>query len=94
MENNNLVDWERINTVASEAIEALGERMHDIINGFCIGFKSLRKAINDIHNHLTVVINSYPNKRIVYLALHHPKERVRKKNIKRILKWIEKGGLQ
>lgn len=30
------------------------------------------------------LINQCPNKRLVYLALHHPKERVRKKNTRRI----------
>lgn len=36
--------------------------------------------------------SSYPNKRVVWLATHHKSERVRKKNIKRIMKWNKKNG--
>lgn len=32
----------------------------------------------------------YPNKRVLRLALYHPKERVRKKNMRRIMKRVEK----
>lgn len=34
----------------------------------------------------------YPNKRVVHLALHHPKARVRKKNMNRIIKYMSKNG--
>lgn len=37
------------------------------------------------------ILNSYPNKRVLHLAKYHPKERVRKKNMRRVLKWIERG---
>ena len=40
-----------------------------------------------------VVTRTYPNRRVVYLATHG-KEKTRKKNIKRILKWVEKGCKQ
>ena len=33
----------------------------------------------------------YPNKRVVFLALHHPQEKVRKKNINRIMRWYNKN---
>jgi hypothetical protein len=33
--------------------------------------------------------NTYPNKRVVHLATHG-KPRVRKKNMRRIMKWLEK----
>lgn len=33
----------------------------------------------------------YPNKRTIRLSLHHRSKRVRKKNMHRIRKWIEKG---
>lgn len=42
------------------------------------------------------LLHECPNKRIIELAKHHAKARVRKKNIKRIYKWMilqcEKGG--
>lgn len=39
---------------------------------------------------LDAIIQTYPNKRVVYLALYHPKERIRKKNRQRIFKWFNK----
>lgn len=35
---------------------------------------------------------TYPNKRVLHLSKHARKERVRKKNINRILKWYARGG--
>lgn len=37
------------------------------------------------------ILKTYPNKRVVYLVFHG-KRRVRKKNINRIVKWIEREG--
>lgn len=37
------------------------------------------------------VLESYPDKRVVWLAFHHPKAKVRKKNRRRIAKYIEKA---
>lgn len=34
---------------------------------------------------------NYPNKRVVHLAKHAKKERVRKKNINRIIEWYARG---
>lgn len=36
------------------------------------------------------VIESYTNKRVVHLALHHKDLRVRKKNMNRIIKWLRR----
>lgn len=47
--------------------------------------QAFRRAFN-CYNLTEDLINQCPNKRLVYLALHHPKERVRKKNIHRIFK--------
>lgn len=38
------------------------------------------------------VLRTYPNKRVMHLAMHHPKERVRKKNTHRIMRWMTRGG--
>ena len=37
------------------------------------------------------VLIYYPNKKVLYLSIYHPKERVRKKNIRRIMRWMLKG---
>jgi hypothetical protein len=55
------------------------------IEKICANFVTVVKTINE------VVLKTYPNKRVVYLALHG-KRRVRKKNINRIKKWIEREG--
>lgn len=38
----------------------------------------------------TSMYKQYPNKRIVWLALYHPKSKVRKKNKSRIIKYFKK----
>lgn len=35
--------------------------------------------------------SGYPKRRIIWLALHHKSYRARKKNRKRILKWLEEN---
>lgn len=39
-----------------------------------------------------VVLREYPNKRVIHLAMNHPKARVRKKNLHRITRYIERHG--
>ena len=46
------------------------------------------KAVDDV---MKKIIDLYPDKRVIYLATHG-KERTRKKNINRILKWYERQG--
>lgn len=40
---------------------------------------------------LEATLENYPNKRVVHLALYAKKERVRKKNINRIIAWVNTG---
>lgn len=69
----------------------------DLVSTFHEVFETLKgvaQAINDFVNE----INSYPDKRVVYLCFHAKKERTRNKNINRVLKWsrrqkkIEEGN--
>lgn len=48
---------------------------------------NITQIIDDI---LESIIQLYPNTKIVNLALHHPKAKVRKKNKRRIFKWLKK----
>lgn len=48
---------------------------------------NLIQIIDDIFES---IIQLYPNTKIVNLALHHPKAKVRKKNKRRIFKWLHK----
>ena len=47
--------------------------------------------IDEITRLWNEILKSYPDKRVVWLAFHHPKARVRKKNRNRIAKYIEKA---
>ncbi len=74
--------------LVKDFIEALVSLIQEI--GVAV-ISAFRKIAEQISQQIIAVIKLYPNKRVVYLALHHPKERVRKKNMHRILKWIERG---
>lgn len=67
---------------AVETIQSLAQAMTDVLKPI------LDEAMKVIKTILDAVLHSYPNKRVVWLAIHHPKERVRKKNRNRIIKWI------
>lgn len=51
----------------------------------------IENAIQNFTHLWKCIMETYPNKRVVYLALHHPKEKVRKKNTNRIMRWINKA---
>ena len=69
-------------------IDALVPAIQELIYAIAPLFAEAVKNITGISE---AAINSYPNKRVLHLAKHHPKERVRKKNMRRVLKWIERG---
>lgn len=52
----------------------------------------LEKAFETIKKVSDAILSFYPNKRVLHLALHHPKKRIRKKNIHRIMRDIERWG--
>lgn len=51
----------------------------------------LPPIIETIVDVMEQIIELYPNKRVVHLAKHAKKERVRKKNINRIMTWYAGG---
>lgn len=53
--------------------------------------KVFSKAVSTVQAYTETLLSVYPNKRVLHLAKYHPKERVRKKNMRRVLKWIERG---
>ena len=59
---------------------------------FCRAVSEAFEAVKEISNFVDAAIFVYPNKRVVYLAKYGRSERVRKKNRKRILRWIEGRG--
>ena len=53
--------------------------------------KVFSEAVSTVQAYTETLLSVYPNKRVLHLAKHHPKERVRKKNMRRVLKWVERG---
>lgn len=45
-------------------------------------------TVNQIVNLYWEILKTYENNRVAQLATNHKKKRIRKKNMKRILKWI------
>ena len=53
--------------------------------------KVFSEAVSTVQAYTETLLSVYPNKRVLNLAKYHPKERVRKKNMRRVLKWVERG---
>ena len=67
---------------AAETIQGLAQAMTDVLMPLLDEAMKVLKIVSD------AILRCYPNRRVVWLAIHHPKERVRKKNRNRIIKWI------
>ena len=66
------------------ALDAVG-------NMAILAAKVFSEAVSTVQAYTETLLSVYPNKRVLHLAKYHPKERVRKKNMRRVLKWVEKG---
>jgi hypothetical protein len=49
---------------------------------------AIEEATTAINNMWRSVVECYPNRRVVHLALHHRKKKIRKKNTNRIILWL------
>lgn len=70
----------------NEAVAELRESLMEIFAPVCEACIEAAEKMTD------AFCRTYHNKRVVHLALHHPKEKVRKKNGHRIFKWIQQLG--
>ena len=70
-------------STATEALQTVGQEVRKVLLPLVETLWELVKKISD-------AISYYPNKKVLRLALYHPKERVRKKNLRRITKWFKK----
>jgi hypothetical protein len=77
------------NEQLNKAIEAFNN-MNTILETIVPTIRKLVETVAPILNPIIDKIKTYPNKRVVYLATHG-KKRVRKRNINRIMKWIQEG---
>ena len=82
----------------SEKIERIAEVLQPVVANIveCLA-PIIKECTHNIVDLWHSVVECCPDKRVVHLALRHPKQRVRKKNINRIMKWInnthtERGG--
>lgn len=66
------------------ALDAVG-------NMAILAAKVFSEAVSTVQAYTETLLSVYPNKRVLHLAKYHPKERVRKKNMRRVLKWVERG---
>lgn len=73
---------------AVEAIQRLANALTDALKPVLDWAMEILKRFTDA---VLPALRTYPNKKVLHLALHHPKARVRKKNLRRIMRWIEKG---
>ena len=73
----------------AEKIARIDEELQTVVSNIS---EVLAPAIQETAKTITglwrSVIECYPNRRVVYLALDHPKEKVRKKNTQRIMRWL------
>ncbi len=71
---------------AAEAIQRLAQAMTEALTPVLdMVMESMRKWCDK-------VLHCYPNKKVLHLAIHHPKERVKKKNMRRIMRWLKEDG--
>ncbi len=66
------------------ALDAVG-------NMAILAAKVFSEAVSTVQAYTETLLSVYPNKRVLHLAKYHTKERVRKKNMRRVLKWVERG---
>lgn len=68
-----------------EALRPVAKVLSDMIEAVRPTIEKICVTLNSL---LDEVLRTYPNKRVVYLA-SHGKPRVRKKNRRRIIKWLQ-----
>ena len=70
-----------------EAFQPVVDAVTAVVETMMPTIKTLCETINRLWD---AILHTYPNKRVVYLAFHGKKERTRKKNRARIVKWLQK----
>lgn len=81
---------EKYNALTDEGKQQLTECLKTVERIVDILFPTIREITNQVVKIYQKTISLYPNKRVVHLALRSKKARVRKKNMHRILKDIQR----
>ena len=82
MENTKILTEAQI-----KALEDLSELIVKIVDLFVSAIKVIADVLRKLWK---TIIENYPNRRVIHLALHHKSLRVRKKNITRIMRWLRR----
>lgn len=80
--------FERVTEAVETVIEEVVKLVKKIVDALIEAVVPICKAISEWWLR---ACKNYPNKRVFWLALHHRRERVRKKNMRRITRWIQGG---
>lgn len=72
-----------------EVFEKIAAFVNDLARQLAAILERVKERVRVIADFLNNILNQYPNKRVLHLA-KHGKGRVRKKNINRIRRWVER----
>ena len=73
----------------AEKIDRVVEALQPIVASIVVVLTpAIEEAMTAINNIWRSVMECYPNRRVVHLALHHHKKKIRKKNTNRIILWL------
>lgn len=72
-----------------ESLKLLADNWGELAQNIANILTPIIEVVKNAIKYMADILKTYPNQRVVYLALHG-KPRVRKKNIKRITKWLER----
>lgn len=75
-----------------KAVEAITKLTHALATAITPIVNVLIPIMKNFADLTRIGLEKFPNRRVVHLALHAKKPRTRKKNQKRILEWLGRGG--
>ena len=80
---------ERAQAACGEFVEKLATAFGILAETIAQTIRTLQPFFKLVFEVMENIIETYPNKRVVYLAKHAKKARTRKKNLNRIIKYFE-----
>lgn len=78
---------ERESTLQEETAAAYADAFDRAVEALMRTFEEFADALDALKNLAFDIFNEYPNKRVKHLAIYATKERTRKKNLNRVIKW-------
>lgn len=75
---------------AEQQIQELQQYLEPVVHAFEALMHEIKQSVSAIVDLWDSILKAYPDKRVVWLAFHHKKERIRKKNRNRIIKFFKR----